>query len=200
MKLLPVTLLAGGLLLGTPISSVLAQAPGSSPAAAKPKSLSSSDKPVARGILESLYLMDDLVTKVVHRRKDEPTLLPDAGWKALGEVQKLKNSLWGDVAPLVMASGDKMPGAISPKDKKRMEILAPAKADPRAARGRKDDKKLEYGAAWALLMNEEVKELGKLLEKASKSTDPQVTKISSSWSDSVKAIGTTLEPIVPAKK
>ena len=200
MKILPIALLTGSFFLATPL---LAQTPATNPvsASAKPKSLSSADRPVAKGILESLYLVDHLLTSVIHRKQDEPNLLPEEGWKAMFAISKLKNSFWGETAPLLMASGEKMPSVISPKDRKRLEILSPAKpGDPKAARGRRDDKKLEFGPAWCLLMSEELKEVGKLLEKASKSTDPQMTKLSASWAGPVKDIVTSLEPLVPSKK
>jgi hypothetical protein len=196
MRTLPSVLLAGSLLLGTPI---LAQSPATPPAAAKPKLVSGSDKTVVKGILESLYLLDTLITAVVHKKQDEPTLLPEEGWKAMNAASKLKNGLYGDAAVLIPTA--ELPTAVSPKDRKRMEILSPAKpGNPKAPRGRKDDKKLEYSAAWCLLVSEEITEVGKLLEKVAKSTDPQMSKLSATWSGQAKDIVTALAPLVPAKK
>jgi hypothetical protein len=198
MRTLPSVLLAGSLLLGTPI---LAQSPATTPPAvpSKPKLVSGSDKTVVKDILDSLYLVDTLVTAVVHRRKDEPALFSEEGWKVMNAASKLKNGLYGEAAVLVTTA--ELPTAVSPKDRKRMEILSPAKpGNPKAPRGRKDDKKLEYPAAWCLVMSEEMTELGKHLEKASKSTDPQMSKLSANWSGQAKDVVTALAPMVPAKK
>jgi hypothetical protein len=196
MRTLPSVLLASSLLLGAPI---LAQSPATPPASAKPKMVSGSDKTVVKEILESLYLVDTLLTAVVHRRKDEPTLLPEEGWKAMTAASKLKNGLYGEAAVLIPTA--ELPTAVSPKDRKRMEILSPAKpGNPKAPRARKDDKKLEYSAAWCLLLSEEMTDLGKVLDKVAKSTDPQMSKLSATWSGQAKDIVTALAPLVPAKK
>jgi hypothetical protein len=197
MRTLPSVLLAGSLLLGTPI---LAQSPATTPAAAasKAKLVSGSDKTVVKEIMDRLYLVHTLVTAASRRRKDEPTLLPDEGWKAMTAAAKLNNGLYGEAALLIPTA--ELPTAVSPKDRKRMEILSPAKpGNPKAPRGRKDDKKLEYPAAWCLLMSEELTELGKVLDKAAKSTDPQMSKLSATWSGPAKDIVTALAPMVPAK-
>jgi hypothetical protein len=195
MKLLPIAFLALSFGFG---AASFAQAPA---APAKPKSLSSTDRPLARDILENLYFVDTLVTAVQHRKAEEPNLLPEAAWASLAPIGQVKNNLWGDIAPLVQLSGDKLPAALDNKDKKRIAVLTPPKAgDAKPSRSRRDDKKGDFGTEWAKLVCEQSRELTKLLEKGSKSMDPQISQLNVKWGAEVKAVTAQLEPIAGPSK
>jgi hypothetical protein len=200
MKNLPIALLSVSLAF----SSVShAQTPAPNPAATpatpiKPKALSSSDRAVATDILENVYLIGNLAQRVRNLRTTQPNLFPEEGWKAVEMAEKLQKEFWGLVAPLSILSGDKLPEDVTAKDKKKLATLPSTASvpDPKKTRSKKGD----FATEWAKLMTEQTKDLTKLIEKAGKSMDPQMSQLKTKQADAVKTLSSQFEKMAsPAK-
>lgn len=165
-------------------ASSFAQAPGEGATATatataksseKPKPLAAGDKSFVKNSLETAYYVMSLTDKkMLDNVKSEDA--KKAAQKLNGDL----NKVWSELAPIATADGQKLPGAIAPSDKSKVDRLTKAQAD-------------KYDKEWLKLLTKETKKLSTLFANAAKSQDAQIKKLAGDWATTIKLSDDDLE-------